>query len=84
MFATAKCGHCGKTGTKIEMIESQGAAYKQSAVCCRYCNAILGVTGYYDVGHLVKQQEGEIKALKSQLDQIGQMVQQIGQSLSRR
>jgi hypothetical protein len=45
MFNMAKCGHCGKTGTKISQIEPNGGAYKQSAICCMSCNSILGITG---------------------------------------
>lgn len=77
MFTTAKCGHCGKIGTKIETIEPNGAQYKQTAICCMHCNSILGVTDFYNAGTLLKKAETERAAmskkigdLQSQLDQV--------------
>lgn len=73
----AKCGHCGAFGTKIVEIEPYGGAYKQSAICCNACNSILGVRGYYDSGALVKEQEQEIKRLRSDVAQLDHQMRQV-------
>lgn len=70
MFGLAKCGHCGNSGTKITEIEPNGARYKQSAIVCMHCSAILGVTGYYDTGSLVKGLEAKIAQLEQRAQQI--------------
>jgi lactam utilization protein B len=84
MFSTANCGHCGKIGTKIETIEPHGAAYKQAAICCQWCSAILGITDNYNVGTLLKQLEAEQGKLKAQIQQIDHNVQQIAYALQQR
>ena len=84
MFGTAKCGHCGQIGTKIMQIEPNGAAYKQSAICCNSCNAILGVTGYYDTGPLLKKAEKERDELKQRIEGIEHAINQIGYLLQSR
>lgn len=84
MFSTAKCGHCGKVGTKIETIEPDGAAYKQTAICCKWCSAILGVTGFLDTGTLIKNLDADVSALKKQAAQIDRNVQQIAYALQQR
>lgn len=83
MFATAKCGHCGKMGTKIQTIEPSGARYKQNAVCCFHCNAILGVTDYFNVGTLLKSAEKERKAMLDKIDHLQMQIQQIASALRR-
>ena len=77
MFSTAKCGHCGKIGTKISEIEPNGARYKQSAICCMHCNAILGITGYYDAGTLLKAAEKEREAMSKKIDRLQFQVDQL-------
>jgi hypothetical protein len=77
MIGFAKCGHCGGSGTKISEISPTGAAYKQNAICCTSCNAILGVTGYYDTGAMIKKQEAEIQKLKQTVDQLDYNLRQV-------
>lgn len=84
MFSTAKCGHCGRSGTKIEMIEPRGSQYKQAAICCASCSSILGVTGYYDAGTMLKAQKNEIAALKQQLSQVDHNLRVLIDSMNRR
>ncbi|MEM5500763.1 hypothetical protein WNY59_04080 [Ahrensia kielensis] len=83
MFSTAKCGHCGKTGTKVQEISPVGAAYKQMAVCCQSCSAILGVTGYYDSGTLLKQAERERAELSQKVQRLEQQLISISHRLQR-
>jgi hypothetical protein len=77
----AKCGHCGKSGTKIAEISPSGASYKQIAITCSGCSAILGVTDYYNVGTLLKQQEKEIAGLKTQLGNMQSGIQQMDHNI---
>jgi hypothetical protein len=84
MLGFAKCGHCGKSGTKLAIIEPSGAAYKQSAICCSFCNAILGVTGFYDAGTLIKEQEKKIGQLLADVSTLSQHVAHLTDVLSRR
>lgn len=84
MFSTAKCGHCDKVGTKLQLIEPDGGAYKQSAVVCKWCNAILGVTGYYDAGKVAKDVEAKVVTLQQKLSQVENQVQQILHLLQQR
>lgn len=84
MFSIAKCGHCGHTGTKTAEIEPQGAAYKQTAICCSSCSAILGVVGYYDTGTLLKKAETERAELKQRIASLEYAINQIGYLLQRR
>ena len=66
----AKCGHCGKPGTKVVVIEPSGGNFKQMAICCASCSAVLGVRGYYDSGSLIKKQETEIAKLQTAVAQL--------------
>ena len=84
MFAIAKCGHCGHTGTKLAQIEPATAAYKQTAICCSSCNAILGITGYYDTGTLLKKAEKEREAIKQQISRLEHTIQQIAHMMQMR
>ena len=83
MFFSAKCGHCGGTRTKLGNIEPEGAQFKQSAIVCSSCSAILGVSDYYDVGHLIKEQEKEIEKLNRKVDQMSHVLNQIADFLNR-
>ena len=84
MFLAPKCGHCDKIGTKVQAIEPDHAAYKQIAICCKWCNAILGVTGYYDAGKVAKDIEAKVDTLQQRLSQLEHQIQQIGHFLQRR
>lgn len=80
-----KCGHCGKSSTTIiRSFSPTGASYQQTAICCSYCHSIVGVTGYFDTGQLIKNQEKEIASLKASINQLSHQVAQIAQFLSRR
>lgn len=83
MLGIAKCGHCGQTGTKIVEIEPNGARYKQSAICCTHCSAILGVGDYYNVGTLLKTAEKERVAMTKKIDQLQYQVDLIVNTLRR-
>lgn len=73
----AKCGHCNAVGTKIELIAPSGGNYKLAAVACVGCGAILGVTDFYNVGTLVKQQETKIARLTMQVDELLAKIRQL-------
>lgn len=84
MFTTAKCGHCDKTGTKLQIIEPEGGAFKQSAIVCKWCNSILGVTGYFDAGKVAKDVEAKVTDLQQKLGQVERQLQQVVFALQRR
>jgi len=77
MFGAAVCGHCGKPGTKAVQIEPAGAAFKQTAICCSSCGAILGVTGYYDEGALLKKAEQANASLAQKVTNLEHQLNQI-------
>jgi hypothetical protein len=77
MLSIAKCGHCGKSGTKVAEIEPSGASYKQIAICCSWCSAVLGVTGYYDTGTLLKKAEKEQLELSKRISQMERQIHAI-------
>ncbi|MCX7559798.1 hypothetical protein OS190_09480 [Sulfitobacter sp. F26204] len=81
MFGTTICGHCGKTGTKAQEISPSGANFKQVAICCSSCSAILGVTGFFDVGAVVKVQEKKIDAMTHQIGDLTRAVEDLQRQL---
>ncbi|MCX2699366.1 hypothetical protein [Ochrobactrum chromiisoli] len=84
MFGLPKCGHCNGVGTSLKAIEPEGSNYKQMATVCQSCNAILGVSGYYDTGALLKKAEKERAEMKMHIASLEQQVYQLSQILSRR
>ncbi|MCJ8518999.1 hypothetical protein ABID21_001905 [Pseudorhizobium tarimense] len=54
------------------------------AICCSGCSAILGVTEYMNSGALLKQLEGKVQAVESQLGIIEMVIQQVKSILTRR
>ena len=83
MFTSAKCGHCGKTGSKLQTIEPTQAAYKLNAVCCIHCNAILGVTEFMNSGQLLAKAEKEREAMSKKIDQLSWKIDQMANALRR-
>lgn len=81
MLSFAKCGHCNQTGTKIAEISPSGGNYKQNAICCISCSAILGVVGYYDAGQLIKNQEAQINSMVRQVGDLTRLVQTLHQEV---
>jgi hypothetical protein len=82
MFASAtKCGHCGASGTKAVEIEPADSTYKQVAICCIRCSAILGITGFWDAGALLKEVQGQLIEMDQKLTQLQLWVQQLSQRL---
>lgn len=77
----AKCGHCGKSGTKIAELSPSGAEYKQIAICCLSCSAVLGVTGYYDTSSLIKKQTAQIAQLQNSVAELHGEMGRISASL---
>lgn len=84
MFAVAKCGHCNGTSTRVAEISPTGAAYKQTAICCSSCNAILGVSGYYDTGQLLQNQKQELAKISQEISRLQQQVRNVEHYLSQR
>jgi uncharacterized Zn finger protein len=83
MFRTAKCGHCGNSGTKAEVIEPSEARFKQLAICCQSCGSILGVTGYFDAGKVAKDIEAKQAILERKIDALDHNIRAIAVMLQR-
>ncbi len=83
MFETAKCGHCGKSGTKLAQIEPSGARSKLNAVTCSWCSAILGITSYYDTGTQVEAVEKKVESLNRDVHSVQNSLNQLLHLLQR-
>ena len=81
MFAIAKCGHCGNSGTRLIVIEPAGGNYQQSATCCSSCNAILGISGYYDEAQLLMNAEAKVDALAQKVSDIEHQLRWVSQAI---
>lgn len=84
MFGIPKCGHCNGTMTGVATIEPNGANYKQMATVCLSCNAILGVSEYYNIGTLLKKAEKERAELTRHIASLEQQVHQLSRILTQR
>ncbi len=84
MFGIPKCGHCNGMMTGVKAIEPNGANYKQMATICLSCNAILGVSEYYNIGTLLKKAEKDREEMKRHIASLEQQVYQLSHILSRR
>ncbi len=82
MFGSTKCGKCENSSFKLQQIEARDAAYKMFTIQCTSCQTPIGITDYYNVGSLVKQQEASIKELQSKLKNVEYIVTQIAHVLN--
>lgn len=82
-MAYSKCGKCN--GMYFETVEKEptNSAYKVIFVQCSSCGTPVGVTGYYNEGQLLKNQEQKTAELDSKLNQIQSYVQQIANAIRR-
>lgn len=77
----AKCVKCENTVFGIQEISPSGAQYKMYVVQCIVCQTPIGVTDYWNVGTLLKNQEKKMAELESQLSLIQSSVSQIAREL---
>jgi predicted nucleic-acid-binding Zn-ribbon protein len=80
------CAKCGSASFRLQEIEPAGSGYKLNAVQCSNfnCQAPFGVTDYYNVGTLLKQQEKAIAQLDAKLDRMAHAINQIAHVLNSR
>ena len=83
MAFVTKCPHCNATRFEMKEIEPNDSGYKLNVMQCVGCGAPFGVTDYWNIGTLLKQQEAQIKELRSQLSAVSHAVQQIAQVMRR-
>ncbi len=83
MKGMSKCPHCGGGYFKVIEQEPSGSNYKLSFIQCSACNAPFGVTDFYNLGALLKQQEKAVAALSHKVEGIEHMVRQIAYALQR-
>lgn len=82
MFGTTKCGKCEGGSFKIQEISPNGSAYKFYAVQCMGCQTPIGITDFYNIGQLLKNQEKSMADLESQLSRMTQTIDQMAQALN--
>jgi hypothetical protein len=82
MFGFTKCGKCEGAAFKIQEISPQGSAYKFYAIQCTGCQTPIGVTDFYNLGQLLKNQEKAIAALEQKIDHVHSTVSQIAHALN--
>jgi hypothetical protein len=81
MFGSTKCGKCERASFKIQEINPGGSAYKFYSIQCSHCQTPIGVTDFYNVGQLLKNQEKAIADLGQKVDYIQSSVGQIVRAL---
>jgi hypothetical protein len=81
MFGSTKCSKCEGAAFKIQEISPNGAAYKFYAVQCTSCQTPIGITDFYNLGNLLKQQEKAIADLDRKISSIQSSVGQIAHAL---
>jgi hypothetical protein len=82
MFGSTKCGKCEGAAFKIQEISPNGAAYKFYSIQCTSCQTPIGVTDFFNVGQLLKNQEKAMADLERKLDSLGSTVNQIAYVLN--
>ena len=83
-MAITKCPHCDGAFFEIKEAAPRGAAYKSVFIQCSSCGAPFAAQDYFNVGALLKEQEGLIENLSRKVDQMDHNVQTILQVLQRR
>ena len=71
---SAKCGFCSSAGTKMEIIEPKGTQFKQAAICCASCNAVLGVVDYTNAAITLDGHEIQLKDISMKIDRMGRQL----------
>jgi hypothetical protein len=82
MFGSTKCGKCEGAAFKIQEISPTGGAYKFYSVQCTRCQTPIGITDFYNLGQLLKNQEKAITALGQKMDNLEYTVGQVAQALN--
>jgi hypothetical protein len=66
----------------MQEISPQEGAYKMFSIQCSSCRTPIGVTDYYNLGQLLKNQEKKIASLEQKIDYIQNGVNQIVHALN--
>jgi hypothetical protein len=82
MFGSTKCGKCESAAFKVQEISPAGARYKMFTVQRSSCQTPIGVTDYYNLGSLLKDQEKKLEEMDSRLSRIQNDMHQIAQALN--
>jgi predicted nucleic-acid-binding Zn-ribbon protein len=81
MFGSTKCVKCESSSFKLEEIEMQGAAYNMMVAKCTSCKTPFGLTDFYNVGQLLKNQEKAVADLGKKIDGLEYTMGQIAHAL---
>ena len=76
-MAFSTCAKCDGRFFELVEVSPAGSQYKMFFVQCSKCGAPTGVTEYYDVGFLVKQQEAVIKKIETKIDGVASSLSHI-------
>jgi hypothetical protein len=77
-----KCVKCEGAAFRLQEITLHGAAYKMMAAQCSSCQTPFALTEYFNVGHLLKNQEKAIADLEKKISHIQSDVSQIAYALN--
>ena len=58
-----------------------GAVFKQVAIACQHCDAILSTTDYFDTNEQVSSVRAEVETLQSKMDSLEKGLRDIDQLL---
>jgi predicted nucleic-acid-binding Zn-ribbon protein len=82
MFGSTKCVKCGGAAFKLQEITLHGAAYKMMAAQCSSCQTPFGLTDFFNVGQLLKNQEKTIANLEKKIGHVQSDISQIAYALN--
>lgn len=71
----AKCGTCGGTETKAELIEPAGMYQKLIAICCVHCGVTHAVAERYSPFEKIDALEKKIRLLQQAVDSMSSGMQ---------
>ena len=80
-MAMSTCVKCGSHSFEVVQQSPAHAQFKLFFVQCSACGGVVGVQDFYNLGSLLKDQEGQINSVKSTLSNIESYIAQLSQRL---
>ena len=76
-MALSKCPSCDHR--MFEMVENEPykSNFKYMFIQCSKCGSVVGLTEYFNVGKLVKDQQNSIDSLKKQVSYLTSLVESV-------
>ncbi len=82
-MAFTKCIKCGGQYFEVAEHEPRGSNFKNIFVQCSSCGTPVGVMDYYNIGNLIKEQEGKLDELASKVEHLEGILLKILRELSK-